>query len=302
MQNRLQNSKILLSLIVPAFNCEPYIRECLDSALSQLPEDCELIVTDDGSGDGTRDVLRIYEGRQKNLKIYYEQHQGASGARNAGLDKAEGEYVAFMDCDDCLKEGLLKKCLSLLESRADLYIFGLERVLLDGSRDEKKLDDREYPDASDFADDYIRRREFLFYSNCNKFYKRSIIEALGLRFDESLSFGEDRMFNYQFLPSCRRVVTSSFVMYKYMQRSLTSLSSRYIPHYFDIVMKLHEAKMECFLPLSNGTTEAEKKDFEAYDREAEIRKTTARFAAYPEEAEENAPKIEAFRAMSRADL
>ena len=295
MQNKTQRSNTLLSIIVPAFHCQEYLREGLDSVLGQLPDDCELIVVDDGSEDGTRDVLKTYEGRKEQLKIYYREHQGTSAARNAGLDAAEGEYVAFMDCDDCLRDGFLKESLPLLASGADIYIFGIERVLLDGSREETRLIDKTYRSVSDFADDYIRSRKFLLYSNCNKFYRRSIIEAGKIRFAEGLSFGEDRIFNYQFLPACQSVVTSSSIMLEYMQKSLTSLSSRHIPFYFDQVMKLHEAKMECFLPLSKGTSEEEKKEFAAYDIETEIRKTTARFADHPEEIEENLPKIEAFQ-------
>ncbi len=122
MHNKSQPSETLLSIVVPAFNCERYIRECLDSVLSQLPGNCELIVTDDGSGDGTREILKLYEGRQNNLKIYYGKHKGASGARNAGIEAAAGEYVAFVDCDDCLREGFLNESFPLLESHADLYI------------------------------------------------------------------------------------------------------------------------------------------------------------------------------------
>lgn len=96
--------KIPLSIIVPAYNCTAWIGECLDSVLRQLPENCELIVVDDGSNDGTQNLLATFEGRHPNLKIIYNQHRGPSGARNTGIEAAGGEYLSFLDCDDCLRE------------------------------------------------------------------------------------------------------------------------------------------------------------------------------------------------------
>ena len=284
-----------LSVIVPAYNCEKYIAECIDSILSQLPENSELIVADDGSEDDTRSVLAQYEGRQENLHILYEAHRGASGARNAGLNAAAGRYAAFVDCDDCLRKGFLEKALLLLESGADLYIFGIERILLDGTRQTGAVEDMEYGDISSFADDYIRKGRMMIYSNCNKFYKRSVIEDLNLRFDEKISFGEDRLFNYSFLPGCRSVVTSSLIMLDYIQRSLHSMSTRHIPFYFDRVMELHQKKMDCFLELSKGTTQEERRRFSDGDLEKEISGAVARASAHPKEQEEVLAKIRRMR-------
>ena len=281
----------LLSIIIPTYNCEAYLSECLDSVLSQLPENCELIVVDDGSEDGTKRLLASWEGTQPNLHLLYAGHRGASGARNAGLNAAKGEYVAFVDCDDCLKEGFLAQSLPLTAGRADLYIFGIERILLDETKQLQLVEENEYPDVSAFADAYIRKRRLLIYSNCNKFYRRSVIEKQNLRFDEQTAFGEDRLFNYQFLDGCGAVVTSSFVMLRYLQRSLNSMSSRHISGYFDLVMGLHQAKMDCFFRLSAGTTDGERRDFENYDISREIEKTISRFSEHPEEEAENLPAI-----------
>lgn len=262
----------LLSIIVPAYNCEAYLRECLQSVLDQLEDHIELIVSDDGSTDGTAGILAEYEDRQENIKVLYNAHKGASGARNAGLAHARGEFVSFLDCDDCLFPGFLKQALPLTESGMDLYIFGIQRVLLSGERETWGVNDNIYPDISDFADAYIRVRKLMIYSNCNKFYRREIIEKNGIRFDERLAFGEDRLFNYDFLKHCRNVTTSSLTMINYIQRSLHSKSTEYLPDYPELIMQLHKAKMDCFLELSKGTTQEEKQAFIAYDiaRESEL--------------------------------
>ena len=283
---------VRLSIIIPAFNCREYLDEGLQSILCQLPSDCELIVVDDGSDDGTKELLAGYEGAQDNVHVLYREHGGASAARNAGLDAAAGEYVTFMDCDDCMRDGFLRDSLPLLEEGTDLYIFGIERVLLSGVRELWTVRDKVYPDVSAFADEYIRIRQLMVYSNCNKFYRRSVLEEQYLRFDEGMSFGEDRMFNFRFLSCCRgRILTSALIMFHYIQRSVGSMSSKHIPGYFSCVSRLHEAKMDCILPLSTGTTEEEKLDFIAYDVSREIERTLARFEEHPEEKEENLPAI-----------
>ena len=288
-----KDRSIKLSVIVPTYNCEAYLDECLRSVLFQLPEDCELIAVDDGSDDGTAALLAGYEGTRENLRVLRREHTGASGARNAGLDAAAGEFVSFLDCDDCLQPGFLEKSLPMLESGADLYIFGIERIPLGSAPERWTVADRVYPDAAAFADEYIRIRALMIYSNCNKFYRRSVARRLGLRFDEGVSFGEDRLFNYGFLPGCGRIETSSELMLRYIQRGYGSMSARHIPRYFENALALHRAKTRCFLPLSTGTTEEERRSFAARDLAAEIWQTLARFKAHPEEEAENMPAVNA---------
>ena len=284
---------IRLSVIIPAYNCEAYLDECLRSVLCQLREDCELIAVDDGSSDGTAALLRRYEGMRENFRVLVREHKGSSGARNAGLSAARGEYVTFIDCDDCMQPGFLTKSLPMLAGNADLYIFGIERVWLSGDREKWTVGDRVYPGAAAFADDYIRTGRLMIYSNCNKFYRKSVIEHLDLRFGEGISFGEDRLFNYSYLTGCGPVTTSSEIMLLYIQRSPGSMSGRHIPRYFRQAMALHQAKTSCFLSLSTGTTEEERRIFAARDLAGEIRRAVERFGDHPEEEAENLPAVNA---------
>ena len=239
----------LVSIILPTWNCEEYLEEALLSVLSQLPEDNELIVVDDGSTDTTVQKLAELDGKRPNIRITFRKHAGASAARNSGLDMARGKYVSFLDCDDVLRDDFLKDSRPLLSRDAALYIFGIERVPLDGESEFWRVKDRVYESVSDFADEYVRIRKLLIYSNCNKFYRRDILVRNGIRFDETLDFGEDRLFNYRFLSCCQgegHIVTSAQISIRYMQRGYASLSTRYVPNYFRRVMLLHEEKMKCF--------------------------------------------------------
>ena len=284
----------VLSIIIPTYNCSRFVDEGIGSVLSQLPDDYELVIVDDGSTDDTVERLKAYEGTRENLKIFYGEHKGASAARNMGLDLATGCFVAFMDCDDCLQDDFIEKSRPLLDKDADLYIFGIEWIPLQGDREYWTVTDRHFETASDFADEYIRTRKMLVYSNCNKFYRRSIIEEQQIRFREGLAFGEDRLLNYEFLAHCGSIVTSSLIYLRYIQRSLKSMSSGYVPDYFETVLMLHDKKVDCFLNLSKGTTREERNDFIAYDISTEIERTINRFSEHPEEKEENLPKIKQF--------
>jgi hypothetical protein len=290
----------LLSIVIPTYNCAGYLDECLRSVLDQLPGDCELVVSDDGSTDDTTKLLASYEAAYDGLKVLYNEHKGASGARNAGLDAASGAYVAFIDCDDMLIPGFLDESHHLLEQDIDLCIFGIERMHIDGNSEFWTVLDAEYPNASAFADEYIRNRHLLVYSGCNKFYRKAIIDELSLRFDETTDFGEDRLFNYAFIQKCGRIVTSSAIMLAYLQRSMDSLSSKRICGYYERAMSLHKAKMACFLNLSQGTTVDQKLDFIAYGFSREIEATMDRFSLHPEERNENLPLINA-RVFGDAD-
>ena len=280
-----------LSFIIPAYNCTAFMDETFGSVLEQLPEDCELIAVDDGSSDDTLQRLKEYEKEHKGLRVSSVAHGGASAARNAGLDLAEGEWVTFMDCDDCLKPGFFEKAMPLLDDKTDLYIFSFERVEETGMVMPLMVRDRVYDTVSDFADEYIRSRHLLVYSACNKFYRRSILNENGIRFRDGMPFGEDRLFNYDYLRCCGRVATSQIQMFSYIQRNPESASKRHYPDYFDTIMTLHQAKTDCFLSLSKGTTGAEKRAFTGYDLSVEVGRMIERFADHPEEEEENLPKI-----------
>ena len=289
--NMKQTSDTILSIIIPTYNCESYISECLNSVLDDNQDNVEIIVVDDGSTDGTKSILSSYENVYGNLKILYRPHKGSSGARNTGLDNATGEFVAFLDCDDTMRAGFIREGINLISKGADLYIFGIERLYLSGEKELWNIADHVYADVSDYADEYIRVRKLLIYSNCNKFYRRKIIEDNHLRFDESLSYGEDRLFNFNYLPFAGSVITSSLIMLSYRQRREDSLSYVHVPEFFKNVVDLHRAKINCFCNLSKGTTQDEQIDFIAYDLSREVERAIDRFEYHPEEEAENLPYI-----------
>lgn len=110
-----------ISVIVPVYNVEPYLTECIDSILAQTYRDFELILVDDGSTDGCHAICDAYGEKHDFVKVIHQSNKGLSAARNAGIDASKGEYLTFIDSDDMIKKDYLEKLLMPLElSYADV--------------------------------------------------------------------------------------------------------------------------------------------------------------------------------------
>ena len=105
-----------ISVIIPVYNVEKYIRECLDSVLEQSLKDIEIVCVNDGSTDGSRGVLSEYEAGDKRIIVLDKENGGLSSARNSGIDIAQGKYVLFLDSDDLLNS---EEALSILYDKAE---------------------------------------------------------------------------------------------------------------------------------------------------------------------------------------
>ena len=162
-----------ISVIVAAYNAEKYVAETLESIGAQTIDDYEIIVVNDGSSDGTIDILREYENSLDNMIVIDKENGGPSSARNAGLDIAKGEFVYFFDADDVLELDALEELYERAQDRrADLVIakydiFNRFKTFpVNGINDLVRLDK-------------IDKYEPLIlwtFSLCNKLFRRSIIE------------------------------------------------------------------------------------------------------------------------------
>ena len=92
--------KVKISVIIPVYNCQQYLEQCLDSVINQTLKEIEIICVDDGSSDGSYDILQRYTKKYKFINIFKQINKGAGAARNLGLKNAIGEFVAFLDADD----------------------------------------------------------------------------------------------------------------------------------------------------------------------------------------------------------
>lgn len=188
----------LVSVIVPLYNAREYLAECIESIISQSYPAWELLLVDSGSTDGSRELCEEYAGRYENVQVLYQENHGISAARNLGLEKACGTYVAFVDADDYLADrGVLMEMVQALEqSGADIAVGNYKRLwngrLLPAARHSSFS-------GEDTASAAFRFQGFfsvgvLSYVWC-KLYRHSFFREHGLQFGD-FNYAEDKMFNY----------------------------------------------------------------------------------------------------------
>ena len=112
----------LISIIIPVYNVEKYLRQCLDSVLSQTYTNYEVIMVDDGSTDSSYDICLEYSIKDSRFKSFQKENGGASSARNIGLDKADGKYVFFLDSDDWIDKNTFQSLLEIAEAEETDFV------------------------------------------------------------------------------------------------------------------------------------------------------------------------------------
>ena len=201
---------LFLSMIIPVYNAETYLPECLDSLLKQdLPaEDFEILCVNDGSKDGSLAVLQTYAGNYPNIRIIDKENGGVTTARNAGLEAAKGEFIWFIDADDLIKENILAQLKAMVpETGCDRVVFGayeftdaLTEEELEKSRKKELTTNTSWYDAVVWRS--LLRTEFLKQHD------------LYFRYPE-LTHGEDGLFMYEVTLDNPMTVATEEVLYFY---------------------------------------------------------------------------------------
>ncbi len=234
----IENDK-LVSIIVPAYNVENYIEKCLDSILKQTYRNIEIIVVDDGSRDGTGEIIAKLRKTDSRIKSYHQDNRGVSAARNLGLEMAAGDYIQFVDGDDYISVDTVEKLVAALEdNKAEWVNFQYHRV------DEAGNALGDYDFTNGYIDLSNENSKLTFitdvlieyhvgYEIWDKLYVSSLIKDNNLRFDEKCHMGEDLEFNI-----CYSLLSSSLIciedrLYNYRIRggsamqSITALSDNF---------------------------------------------------------------------------
>lgn len=204
----------MISIIVPVYNAEKYLHRCIDSILSQMFTDFELLLIDDGSKDKSGVICDEYAVKDSRVRVFHKENGGVSSARNLGLDNARGEWIGLVDSDDELCN---LQAVNNAEWRSDLIFFTLKFILHDGSTyaEIPKLS----PNVQDSKENYLNT--FLHYHICNSVYAKLIRKSVigDLRFDTTVSFGEDSLFILQLLKHIGWFSICDDVLYIYHRES-----------------------------------------------------------------------------------
>jgi len=208
------DSKPLISIIVPVYNVEAYVEQCLKSLQNQSLSDIEIICVNDGSTDASKVVLTSMAAMDARIRIIDKENGGVSSARNEGLRHASGEYVAFVDADDWVEPHFAKELYTLAKrDEADIVVFSgktLPQVKwIDNAfrtTDETVLS----PGA-----DILLSKNACIPLMCNKLYLRSIIQSNEISFDEEVALGEDLLFQFAVFPHANTVTFTTLKLYNY---------------------------------------------------------------------------------------
>lgn len=232
----------IVSIIVPVYNVEDYLKICLDSIINQTYKNLEIILVNDGSTDRSGKICDEYSKVENRIFVKHNENHGVSYSRNYGINLAKGKYLMFIDSDDSIKPTYVEKMVSAIEEQEniDLVICRYENIYYN-YKNEIVVNNKEL--TGNYAKDLIK----LYFSSCGpyvKLFKTEIITKWNIHFPEDISFSEDRIFNYEYVKHIRRYSFIDEVLYSYSHKNENSLSkSRSYKSYNDAIKVLKAEKI-----------------------------------------------------------
>ena len=230
----------MVSIIVPIYNAENYLRRCVDSILNQEYTDFELLLVNDGSTDASGDICEEYGDRDPRVIVIQKENTGVSDSRNRALDRARGKYLQFLDSDDWITPDATRLFVRAAEEHgcdmviSDFYRVVGERLSTKGDIEEEGVLTRE-----EFAAHMMENPADFYYGVLwNKLYRRDIVEEHNLRMDTDINWCEDFMFNLEYIRYAKVFYALHAPIYYYVKRK-GSLASQGINISKTVKMKLN---------------------------------------------------------------
>lgn len=226
-----------ISVIVPVYNVEKYLHRCIDSILSQTYRNLEIILVNDGSTDNSGEICEWYKEQDKRIKVIHKKNGGQSSARNAGLEIATGEYVAFVDSDDWIIDNMYEYLLGLIKkTESDVatidFIFARDETENKYRYSKKKINIKVYENKEILREYLIEGTIRGSYSFCRNLYKRKLFK--NVKFPNG-KINEDIVTNYKVLMNAKRQVKSNYIGYFYFQGGVSTTRAGLRKKDFDLL-------------------------------------------------------------------
>ncbi|MFC0560071.1 glycosyltransferase [Halalkalibacter alkalisediminis] len=239
------NAKV--SVIIPVFNAEKYLTQCIESLLAQTLQDCEFIFVNDGSKDHSQQIIEEVEKRDPRVKLINQVNQGVSIARNNGLRVATGEYIGFVDADDYIEADMYEQLYSVAkQNNCDVVISNFESEI-DGH---KVITRYSFPIIQTLDRKYIELELLPYFlkndnlnTACNKIYKTKIAKENKVLFPKRVTLGEDGLFNIRFFSFATKAVYVDYTGYHY--REVEGSATRNIEEkdYFERALEVYKSDL-----------------------------------------------------------
>ena len=238
-----KSNKNLLSVIIPVYNAEKYIEDCLESIIKQTYKNLEIILVDDGSTDNSYKLCENYMSKDNRIKVFHKENGGVSSARNLGIDNASGEYITFVDIDDSLSADMYEKMMTkLISEKADICVCNYQEVL----KNKKVLSKHDYSFGCFEKEEVLRgylNDKFSPYV-WDKIYKLNIVKEN--KFNSHVLVCEDALFNLNICFYAKKIVAIDEYLYMYNKtnfQSLTKTLSRKFDYFKKMVEYVDEHKI-----------------------------------------------------------
>lgn len=194
-----------VSVVIPVFNAEQTLPQCVQSIIDGIYTDYELILVDDGSGDRSWDICRQWENRDTRITAMHQDNRGPSSARNRGIKKSRARWLLFIDADDTVSPSYISDLIkaTAFSSKVHMVVSGLQ-----AHRDGRIAENISFPELNCSVNDAetiwqkIKLHKYGF--SVGKLYRRDIVAKYSLTFNESVAIGEDCMFMMEYLMACEK--------------------------------------------------------------------------------------------------
>lgn len=234
--------KNIVSVIIPVYNAEKYMRKGIDSVLNQTYKNIEVILINDGSKDKSAEICDEYAAKDSRVRVLHKDNGGVSTARNAGIECASGKYITFVDSDDTIPEDAVETLIKPLIDNSSIdysagnvfHYIGEKQIY---SYDQKKVNDIITVKKEEIASCIFYNQGYAYA----KIYVRDIILKEKIRFNNQYSLGEDSLFVKQYLLHINGVAITQKCVYNYLHKENESLSKKYVPNIAEIYSSISDA-------------------------------------------------------------
>lgn len=229
----------LVSIIIPIYNVEKYLKRCMNSVLNQTYSNLQIILVDDGSTDGCPSICDEYAQQDERVKVIHKSNGGLSSARNAGITAVKGKYIYFLDSDDYIELNLVERCVSVIESKkCDVVVFGYKFEDDDGIvKSEVRFKEFEYvlntkEDRIDFIVNTAIRYSKCGWSGVTRFFRADFLLENNLLYpDNNVVFAEDLAHALRVSLHFNKMVVIDDCMYHYIFRESSIMGqTKQIPY------------------------------------------------------------------------
>lgn len=253
----MKNVPSKVSVIVPVYNVEKYLAKCLDSLVNQTYQNIEILVVNDGSNDGSEKIIEQFaQNYPEKIKAFSKENGGLSDARNFGIDRAEGDYLGFVDSDDYVSETMFEEMLNLAEKHdAEMVICNIQKVDEQGNVTQKLTQIPNMPEKIDLENHFSVFSDLSYFA-CNKLFKKELFHQK--RFKKGVHF-EDIQLIPQLLLACTTLAQTQNFHYQYLERK-DSISKTHTENGLDILRAVEDVEVV----FKNSQYSAKRKELEGF--------------------------------------